>query len=76
MGFMISIYSSGQGLIVEQPLAGVIHGPASSLLDSCYCAEISLLLRGVWLKPPVPQSGHGTERAELAFPDSNDGFEV
>jgi hypothetical protein len=32
-------YSSAQGAIVEQPLVGVIHGPVSSLLDSCYCAE-------------------------------------
>jgi hypothetical protein len=31
--------SSAQGVIVEQPLAGVIHGSVSSLLDSCYCAE-------------------------------------
>jgi hypothetical protein len=34
-------YSSAQGAIVEQTLAGVIHGPTSSLLDSCDCAEYS-----------------------------------
>ena len=51
-----------------------IHGPVSSLLDSCYCA--GYLFSCEELKLPVAQSGHGTDRAELVFPDRNGGFKV